>query len=44
MSLLVFVFSYCYLFIFIFYFFHDTLCLPLIFYKKMFSNVLGNAT
>ena len=26
------------------FFFHDTLCLPLIFYKKMFSNVLGNVT
>ena len=31
------------LFIYLF-FFHDTLCLPLIFYKKMFSNVLGNVT
>ena len=33
-----------YFFYFLFYFFHYTLCLPLIFHNKMFSNVLGNVT
>ena len=30
--------------VFFLIFFHDTLCLPLIFYKKIFSNVLENVT